>query len=177
MPNCPFFLEKSPQELEDFLHSILNLRSNITECPICHALIEKNKPCFYCKNPKRDPKILCVVERISDLLAIEATKKYQGLYHVLGGAISPLEGIYPEDLHLEDLFQRVKNLPSLEEILLATNPTIEGENTAYYIYKKLKGYPIKFTRLASGLPKGVHVEFADPISLSEALLHRIPFSS
>ena len=117
------------------------------------------------------------MEKVSDLFAIEATKKYQGLYHVLGGALSPLEGIYPEDLHLEDLFQRVKNLPSLEEILIATNPTIEGENTAYYIYKNLKDLPIKFTRLASGLPKGIHVEFADPESLSDALLHRVPFSS
>ena len=161
-----FYLLHVPQEdLDDFSKSLINLKSNTVLCSVCKNVSEAD-PCDICKNPTRDKKMICVVEQPTDVLSIERTGKYHGLYHVLHGAIDPLNNIGPDELYIDDLLKRTGS-----EIILATNPTMEGEATAMYINKQLttKNKQLKITRLAHGLPVGADIEYADEVTLTRAL--------
>lgn len=150
--------------------SILEARRKIKYCSQCFNMTDVD-PCPICANTKRDQKLLCVVESPKDVIAMEKTKEFLGYYHVLHGAISPIDGIGPEDIRLRELIIRLQSAP-VEEVILATNPTIEGEATAMYISKLLSATDILVTRLAHGIPVGGDIEFADEVTLAKALSGR-----
>lgn len=166
-----FYLLKAHSEwLQQFAQALAELKEKTTVCQNCLAIAESN-PCPICADQKRNRSFICVVADTRDLLAIEATKQFQGLYHVLGGVINAIEGVKPENLNIKKLLDKLKN-NSIKEIILAFNPDLEGETTALYIAKLLKPYKIKITRLAKGLPMGADLEYADEITLSNALKYR-----
>lgn len=154
--------------------AILELKGSVVFCEKCWNIAETN-PCPICDGAERDRSVICVVEEILDVVAIEKTREYKGLYHVLHGALSPVDGIGPEQLKLTDLFSRVKNGEEVKEILLATNPSLEGEATALYIQKQLKDFEGKMTRIARGLPVGGDLEYADEVTLGKAISGRSEF--
>jgi recombination protein RecR len=162
-----FLLKQSDEFVENLAKTILNLKKNVKYCSICCNLTEID-PCEICSNPQRNHSIICVVAEPKDVWAIERTKQYNGVYHVLGGIISPLDGIFPEDLRIMELKRRVEK-GNIEEVIIATNSTTEGEATAVYITKILMDYKIKVTRLAFGLPIGTELDFADELTLIHAL--------
>ena len=147
--------------------ALRELREKIQFCSICFNITE-HSPCPICTSDERDKTMICVVEEPLDVMAIERTREYRGLYHVLHGAISPMDGVGPEDLRIRELNDRVLN-SAVKEVILATNPSLEGENTAMYIQRKLVTANIKITRLARGLPMGGDLEYADEITLARAL--------
>ncbi|MBM4466553.1 MAG: recombination protein RecR [Chloroflexi bacterium] len=163
-----FFLLRSPAEQAASLAEALRqLRERITFCSICFNLTEES-PCPICRDEERDRSLICVVEEPLDVLAIERTREYRGLYHVLHGAISPMEGIGPEDLRIGELINRLR-AASVEEVILATNPSLEGEATAMYLHRQLVPLGVRVTHLARGLPVGGDLEYADEITLARAL--------
>ena len=145
--------------------SVINMKSKIRFCSVCNGITE-NDPCNICSNPKRDESSICIVEQASDVYTFEKTNSYHGVYHVLGGVLSPLDGIGPDDLAIESLISRVK--PGFE-IVIATNPSIEGEATSLYIAKLLNEQSVKVTRLARGLPMGGDLEYLDEATLMRAM--------
>lgn len=170
-------LRSALEDVQDLGKAIYHLKRDLKNCSVCFNITEKD-PCPICQDPKRDKKIICVVQSPLDILALEKTGEYKGLYHVLGGAISPVDGIGPEDLRIPELFKRVlKNKENISEIILATNPNLEGEATAMYIAKKISNLKsqdpklkkIKLTRIARGLPVGGDLEYADEVTLTRAL--------
>ncbi|OQY10659.1 MAG: recombination protein RecR [Fusobacteriia bacterium 4572_132] len=161
-----FFVIKDEKAL-DLSNAIINVKSKIHFCKECFNITDKEL-CSICQDKSRDKNVICVVEDSKDILAIEKTKEYKGLYHVLHGAISPMDGINPEDIKLRELIIRLQN-SDVQEIILATNPTIEGEATSMYISKLLQNTGILVTRLAHGIPVGGDLEFADEVTLSKAL--------
>jgi len=170
-----FYLLHVPQEqLEAFASSLANLKKNTVICTICYNVGENN-PCEVCGDARRDKTTLCVVEEPLDVLAFEKTGGYKGAYHVLHGALSPLNNIGPEEIKIGELIARVKRTSDIREIILATNPNMEGEATAMYIDKQLEDYKekagriLRITRLGQGLPTGGDVEYADELTLSRAL--------
>ena len=166
-----FYILKQPQEETIHLINALRaLKQKVKKCNICNNFSEDN-PCSICRDEKRDRTVICVVEEPQDVFLFERIKDYQGLYHVLGGAISPLKGINPENLSIDAFLQRVKN-ENLCEVILATSLDTEGEATAIYISKLLQSSKFKVTRLAHGLPVGGDLEFADEITLTYALRGR-----
>jgi len=165
-----YLLKQHPQNLENFGDAVKNLKQNLVFCENCHNLSE-TRVCPICENPKRDPSVLCVVEEVLDIMAFEKTGDFSGLYHVLHGVISPINGISPQDLMIESLKKRVEN-QKIQEVILATNPTIEGEATALYISKILQPLNVKTTRIARGLPTGSDLEYADRLTLSRSLKGR-----
>lgn len=168
-----FYLLKQPQEFLDRLAlSLQQLKQKISLCSQCYQFTEKN-PCSICADFKRNSKLLCVVAESSDILALEKTGQYYGLYHVLGGTINQIEGVGPEQLRIQELVQRIKN--GVQEVILATNPDLEGESTALYLANLLQKLHIKTTRLGRGLPMGSSVEYADEVTLSDALAGRKEF--
>lgn len=166
-----YLLKQKQEELDNFGRLIQELKKNIVLCSQCQNLSETD-PCSICKDPKRNHGIICVVEQPHDVIAIEQTHEYSGLYHVLYGAISPINNIGPENLKIKELLSRLKDNKNLKEIILATNPTLEGEATAMYIAKLLKPLGLKITRIARGLPTGTDLEYADEITLSNAIKGR-----
>ncbi len=166
-------LAKEKEYAYQLSESIQHLVERITLCSTCYNLTEKN-PCSICSNPKRDHSIICVVENVPDLLAIERTSEFQGVYHVLHGVLAPIDGITPDKLKIAELIHRIESQP-IKEVIIATNPTIEGDSTALYLHKKLQSYPIKITRIASGIPMGGDLEYIDKATLSRALLGRREF--
>lgn len=166
-----YYLLHVPQErMENFARSLENLKKDTRQCAVCFNIGEEEL-CPICEDEKRDKKIICVVERPLDLLAFEKADGYNGVYHVLGGVISPLSGIGPEEIRIAELIERVKG-GKVKEIILATNPTMEGEATAMYITHKVRdkvGEKVKITRIGRGLPTGADVEYADGQTLSRAL--------
>ena len=163
-----FFLLKRPVEESGELAAALGeLKSRIVHCGVCFNVTEDD-PCRICQDPARDARVLCVVEEPNDLLAVERTGEYRGRYHVLLGALSPLDGIGPEDLKVRELLTRL-DAHGVEEIILATNPSVEGEATAIYLAKLLKPLAVRITRIARGLPVGGDLEYADQVTLSKAL--------
>ncbi|OIN96909.1 recombination protein RecR [Candidatus Desantisbacteria bacterium CG1_02_38_46] len=160
-------LRINEKEARSLAQAILEVREKIRSCSVCNNLTEAD-PCPICQDENRLHSVLCVVEEPDDLVAFERTRQYKGLYHILGGAISPLEGVNPEDLNIDRLLERIKK-GKVEEVILATNPNIEGEATALYIARLIKPLGVKVTRLAHGLPVGGDLEFADEITLSMAL--------
>lgn len=164
-----YLLRTPPEEAIELGQALLELRSHTGECPVCFNITEAGLPaCGICTDAQRQEKVLCVVEDALDVLAIERTGKFSGRYHVLQGAISPVDGIGPEDLKLEALAQRVAREP-IEEVIIATNPTLEGEATATFIKGRLQTSGIRITRLARGLPSGGDLEYADVTTLARAL--------
>lgn len=155
------------ESANELASSIINAKKNIRYCNICCNLTDKDI-CNICTSKKRDELVICVVESPKDVVAMEKTKEFNGLYHVLHGSISPMEGIGPDKIRIKELLKRIQ-AKDIEEIILATNPTIEGEATAMYISKLLKPIGIKTTRIAYGIPVGGDLEYADEITLSKAL--------
>ena len=161
-----FYLLKSNDGwAQNLAKAIMDVKEQIHECPICHN-ISDTSPCSICSDAKRDPSLLCVVEDTTDLVVFEKTNHFRGKYHVLGGVLSPLDGIGPEDLHFDTLLERINGE---EEVIIATNPSAEGETTALYLAKLLKEHNIKVTRLASGIPVGGELEYTDEATLVSAL--------
>lgn len=155
--------------------SLIEMRKNIRYCRRCHNISEFEE-CEICSNPRRDDSLICVVENVKDVLTIEATHEFHGLYHVLGGIISPLDGISPSDLEIDSLIDRVSR-ENIKEIILALNPTIEGDTTNFYIFRKLSSIPVKISILARGISIGNELEFTDELTLGRSILNRIPFSN
>jgi recombination protein RecR len=168
-----FLLRGSTDQAIALAEALRDLKARTRFCEICFNITE-HSPCVVCASEDRDRRVLCVVEEPLDVLAIERTRQYPGLYHVLHGAISPMEGIGPDDLRIRELVTRVAQ-GEVEEVILATNPSLEGENTAAFIQKKLASFPIRMTRLARGLPVGGDLEYTDEITLIRALEGRREF--
>lgn len=160
-------LSMSNEEALTLATSIVNAKKHIRYCSICFNFTEKD-PCPICSSGKRDQSVICIVESPKDIVAMEKTREFMGLYHVLHGAISPMEGIGPSEIKVRELILRLKG-PEVKEVILATNPTIEGEATAMYISKLIRPLGIKVTRLAHGIPVGGDLEYADEMTLSKAL--------
>lgn len=155
-------------------NAIIDMRNNIQYCRKCHNISETDI-CPICSNPKRNPSIICVVENVKDVITVEATREHRGLYHVLGGLISPLDGVSPSDLEIDSLVKRVEQ-DSIEEVILALSPTMEGDTTNFYIYRKLAHLPVKVTMLARGLSIGNELEYADELTLGRSIQNRMLFS-
>jgi recombination protein RecR len=168
-------LRQDTQQVEAFSQAILVMRNDIKRCRNCHN-ISDNDICDICANPKRDQSIICVVQDIRDVMAIENTGQYNGLYHVLGGIISPMDGIGPEDLTIESLVVKV-NEGNTREVIFALPTTIEGDTTNYYLSKKLAGVSVVLSAIARGIAIGDDIEYADEITLGRSIVNRIPFSS
>lgn len=166
-----YIVKMSREEVVTLARALVNVKDKVRYCSVCSNITE-NDPCAICSNTKRDRTAICVVEDPTDVLAIEKTNEFRGLYHVLGGALSPLDGIGPEELRIKELLARLSN-STIEEIILALNPNVEGEATTLYLSKLLKPLGIKITRIARGLPIGTDLEFADEATLSRALEGRI----
>lgn len=165
------YLAKSPEsEIKQLVDSLLLLKEKIKLCSICCNITELD-PCPICSSEKRNRSIICIVEESSDVFAIEKTNEYRGLYHVLHGIISPLDGIGPEDIRVKELLVRLKD--NVEEIILALNPSVEGEYTITYLTKLIKPLNVKISRIARGIPVGTDLEFADEITLAKAIEGRI----
>jgi len=163
-----FYLERAPrEEAERLAASILEVKDKIKLCSVCNNLTE-NDPCDYCSNPRRDSETICVVETPLDVIAIEKTQEFSGLYHVLHGVISPLRGVGPEQLKLKGLIERLKG-GRVKEIIVATSPTVEGEATAVYLSKLIKPLGVKVSRIATGIPVGSELEFADEVTMRRAV--------
>jgi recombination protein RecR len=156
--------------------SLNRLRAQIRFCKTCHTISDEDE-CVICRNPRRDHGIVCVVEESKDVMAIENTSQYTGVYHVLGGIISPIQGIGPGELNIESLLVRVKTGGAdIKEIILALSPTMEGDTTAFYLHRRLKDYPVKITSIARGIPMGGDLEYADEITLGRSITARVPFT-
>lgn len=168
-----YFLLKAPDEMSfELADSIRELKANVFFCSICRNITEQ-EPCEICANPDRDRSLLCVVEEPSDIRAIEASRFFRGLYHVLGGHLSPLDGVGPEQLAFALLQNRLDDTATpVREVIVATNPSVEGDATALYIQRLIDGRPIRVSRIACGLPAGGHLEFADSFTISQALRGR-----
>ncbi len=165
-----FVLKMTREEVTTLAKALIDVKDKVRYCSVCSNITETD-PCGVCSNPKRDRTSICVVEEPNDVLAIEKTNEFKGLYHVLGGALSPLDGIGPEDLRIKELLRRMEN--DIEEVILALNPNVEGEATTLYLSKLLKPLNVKVTRIARGLPVGSDLEFADEATLTRALEGRI----
>jgi len=163
-----YFLVRMPEkEARALAEAILAVKEKIVLCSICHNITDAD-PCLICRGEGRDKTKICVVEEPLDILALERTREYKGLYHVLHGVISPMDGIGPDDLKLKELLKRVED-GEVEEVILATNPSLEGEATAMYVHRLLAPLGVRVTRLARGLPMGADLEYADEVTLTRAL--------
>lgn len=157
----------------DLSESISNLRNNISYCKTCHCISDSDR-CNICSSTKRDPKILCVVEDTNDVLAIENTSQYFGMYHILGGVISPMDGVGPSELNIETLLKRLAT-GEVEEIILALSPNMEGDTTAFYLSKKIATFGIQMSTIARGIPIGGELEYADEVTLGRSIQTRIAY--
>lgn len=162
-----FVLEMNEDDVFDFSQSLVHVKRDLVYCSFCHNITDKD-PCAICEDDSRDQSVICVVQDPKDVMAMEKMKDYQGLYHVLHGAISPMDGIGPEDIKVPELIKRLQS-DTVQELILATNPNIEGEATAAYIARLVKPVGIKISRIAHGLPVGGDLEYADEVTLSRAL--------
>ena len=164
-----YIIESDEQTAENLANAVLDVKKNVALCPKCGYFVEENRPCHFCNTRKQD--VVCVVADPRDVLAIENVHGFSGAYHVLHGVISPLAGKGPEDIKIKELLQRVKD-DNVQEVILATNPDIEGEATAMYIARLLKPLGVKCTRIAQGVQMGSNIEFADSATLSKAIENR-----
>lgn len=167
-------LLRRDQEVAEALgNAIIEMRRNIHYCPQCHNISDTGV-CSICSDSRRDHSTICVVENVKDVITIEATREHRGVYHVLGGLISPLDGIAPSDIEIQSLVNRVA-AGGVDEIILALSPTMEGDTTNFYIYRKLADYPVRITMLARGLSIGNELEYTDELTLGRSILNRMPF--
>jgi len=163
-----FHILKNPRDEADRLcDAIREVKERVTYCSTCNNITDQD-PCVYCTNPSRDTRIICVVEEPQNVSVVEKTREFRGLYHVLMGALSPLHGVGPDDLKIKGLLARVGN-GGVEEIILATNPTVEGEATALYLARLLKPLGVRVTRIAMGIPVGSDLEYADEVTMTRAM--------
>ena len=160
-------LDMSDDEIKEFTSSITDAKQKLKYCSICYNISDTD-PCPICSSPKRDNSVICVVEDVRDVMAMERTHEFKGVYHVLHGTISPMNGIGPEDIKIKELLNRIAN-NDIKEIIIATNPRVEGEATAIYLSKIIKPLGIKVTRIAHGIPVGGDLEYTDEVTLSKAL--------
>jgi len=167
-------LKQDDDFLQSFGKTLSELKSKIHECSICHNLSEK-PICGICSAPLRKEDLICVVEDIRDIIAIENTSQFHGKYHVLGGIISPMDGVGPSDLNIESLINRISKTPEIKEVLLALRITMEGDTTNFFLYKKLKNSNVKITIIARGVSFGEQIEYTDEITLAKSILNRVPF--
>ncbi len=168
-------LKRNVLEVESLGTAIIKMRNNIIYCTACRNISDQEL-CAICANPKRDPSLICVVEDIRDVMAIENTGQFMGVYHVLGGIISPMDGIGPGDLHIDKLISRLSS-GSVTEIILALPTTIEGDTTNFYLYRKLTEFNLKITIIARGVSIGDELEHTDEVTLGRSILNRTPYES
>ncbi len=166
-------LQRSDEEVERFGNAFVNFKKDIRYCKVCHNISDTDV-CSICANPKRDAATICVVENIQDVLAIENTMQFNGLYHVLGGVISPMDGIGPSNLKIAELVKRVED-GGVKEIIFALSPTMEGDTTNFFISRKLSSYNVKLSVIARGVTIGNNLEYADEVSLGRSIVDRTPF--
>ncbi|MGM0505803.1 MAG: recombination mediator RecR [Bacteroidota bacterium] len=169
-----FLLKQSQEQVFELTKAIEELKRSVTRCTICGTISDET-PCSICSHPRRENGQVCVVEEFQDVYYIEKTNEFQGRYHVLGGVISPMQSIGPDDLRIRDLMERLNSEESIEEVILALNPDAEGEATSFYINKLLKPYEVNVTRIAYGIPMGSQLEYIDEATLSRAFASRNPF--
>ena len=162
-----YLLNSTEEETNEFVSSIIDAKKNLRYCSKCYNISDTD-PCNICSNPRRDNSIICVVEDVKDVIAMERTHEFKGLYHVLHGSISPMNGIGPDDIKIKELLARLQD-GVVKEIILATNPRVEGEATAMYLSKLIKPLGIKVTRIARGIPIGGDLEYTDEVTLTQAL--------
>lgn len=162
-----YMLNQNEEGINEFINSILEAKKNLKYCSHCFNITDID-PCPICSSPKRDQETICVVEDVKDIAAMEKTHEFKGVYHVLHGSISPMNGIGPEDIKIKELLERLKDI-NVKEIIIATNPRVEGEATAIYLSKLIKPLGIKVTRIAHGIPVGGDLEYTDEVTLSKAL--------
>ena len=164
-----YMLNSSEEETLEFVNSIINAKKSLKYCSICYNITDTD-PCPICKSEKRDKTSICVVEDVRDIIAMEKTHEFKGVYHVLHGSISPMNGIGPDDIKIKELLNRIQSAEgNIKEIIIATNPKVEGEATAMYLSKLIKPFGIKVTRIAHGIPVGGDLEYTDEITLTKAL--------
>jgi recombination protein RecR len=170
-----YVLRRPKEEMDNFVEALQEVKEKIVFCSVCNNLTDVN-PCLYCSNPKRDRSIICIVEEPYNLVAVEKTRSYRGLYHILHGSLSPIRGVGPDELMLPNLLPRL--LPEnndgveVQEVIIATNPTTEGEATANYIARLLKPLGVRTTRIAMGMPVGSDLEYVDEVTMDKALANR-----
>ncbi|WP_435353896.1 recombination mediator RecR [Emticicia sp. SJ17W-69] len=167
-------LKREEAQTQSLADALIAMRTKTTFCRKCHNISDAEL-CLICTSPRRDPSILCIVEDTRDVLAIENTAQYRGLYHILGGIISPLAGIGPNDLNIESLIKRVEQDTDIQEVILALSPTMEGDTTAFYLQKKLKPFNKKISTIARGIPIGGDLEYTDEVTLGRSILSRIAY--
>jgi len=168
-------LKKPESYAQDLGAALSDLRNDVVYCESCHNISDLPL-CEICSNPKRNKKLLCVVEDVRDVMAIENTNQYNGLYHVLGGLISPIDGIGPQDLNLSSLIQKVAS-ENLEEVIFALSSTVEADTTNFYIFKQIEPYAITTSTIARGIAVGDELEYADEVTLGRSILARVPFNN
>lgn len=166
-------LRQDAEQVHAFGNSLIQLRDEIKHCKVCHN-ISDTETCQICANPTRKGNVVCVVENIRDVMSVENTQQFNGLYHVLGGIISPMDGVGPSDLEIDSLIKRVDS-GEISEVILALSTTMEGDTTNFYIYRKLKEKSVKLTMLARGVSIGDELEYTDEITLGRSLLNRVPY--
>ncbi|MDP3180927.1 MAG: recombination mediator RecR [Bacteroidota bacterium] len=166
-------LKQDILEVEIFGNSLIQLRSEIKHCKICHNISDTDI-CNICSNPSRNPSLICVVENIKDVMSVENTHQFNGLYHVLGGIISPMDGIGPSDLEIDSLVKKVSE-GTIEEVILALSTTMEGDTTNFFIFKKLKSQNVKISTLARGVSIGDELEYTDEVTLGRSIVNRMNF--
>jgi recombination protein RecR len=170
-----YMLRRDTEYTEAFASALLALRKEVKYCRVCHNICEEEK-CRICSDPHRDHSLICVVENIKEVMAIENTGQYQGVYHVLGGIISPMDGIGPQDLEIDSLVQRVANR-DIREVILALSTTMEGDTTGFFIYRKLSPHGVQVSVIARGISVGDEIEYADEITLGRSILNRTCFTT
>ena len=167
-------LDASEEDVTEFINAITNAKANLKYCSQCFNISDTD-PCPICSSPKRDKNIICVVEDYKDVIAMERTHEFKGVYHVLHGSISPMNGIGPDEIKIKELLNRIQGNTEIKEIIVATNPSVEGEATAMYISRLLKPMGVKVTRIAHGIPVGGDLEYTDEVTLTKALEGRREF--
>ena len=170
-----WLLRQEDAETEQFAEAVRRLKQEVKYCKTCHNISDTDL-CPICADPKRDSSLVCVVENIQDVMAIENTQQYHGLYHVLGGVISPMDGLGPSDIEIDSLVSRVAE-GQVKEVILALSPTMEGDTTNFYIFRKLAGYEVKVSVIARGVSVGNELEYTDEVTLGRSIMNRTPFNS
>jgi len=170
-----YLLKQDEESVRQFGQALIQLRNEVKYCKYCHNLSD-TEVCEICSNSRRDHSVVCVVETVRDVMSIENTMQYQGIYHVLGGVISPMDGIGPSDINIDSLAQKVAD-GKVSELILALSATMEGDTTNFYIYRKVKHFPVVVSTLARGLAVGDELEYADQVTLGRSIVNRMPFEN